>query len=147
MILLKLHPITRIKKPSSSDLRAKVYDLVNSERFENFILACVWLNVLSMCVRFYGWEYDSYEELVNNIFFFVFFFEFCLKLFAFDFYYFTEAWNIFDFLVIVLSIIAFYMTNWFPHITIGSHTKAFRPIKVLRIIKLIKKSKFLIVIF
>lgn len=124
-----------------------MYDIVTSDRFENFIFLCIIANTISMCLRFYNWDYDALEERINNVFLLFFVGEFVLKFFAFDLKYFTEAWNIFDFSVIIASGVSYYLTVKFPSLTIGSSATVFRSIKLGRLIKLVKKNKSLVVIF
>jgi hypothetical protein len=63
-----------------------------------------------MSLRYYEWQYDALEEKINNAFLLVFMGEFLLKFFGFGWRYFTVGWNIFDFSVVVLSILTYYIT-------------------------------------
>nr|QBP05223.1 voltage-gated sodium channel 1b [Petromyzon marinus] len=84
-----------------------VYDLVAKQAFDIIIMVLICLNMVTMMV-----EVDDQSQLmsdvlyyVNLIFIVVFTGECLLKLFSLRHYYFTVGWNIFDFVVVILSIV------------------------------------------
>ena len=86
--------------------RKKFHDLVTNGKFDLVIMACIVLNMLQM-----GCHYETMtEELAaivdfsNLIFTAVFIVEATCKLVAFGTSYFSNAWNKFDFFVVVSSI-------------------------------------------
>ena len=147
IIVLKQNPKKRISRPTKSDLRAKVYDICIDSRFENLIFLCIMLNTISMSIKWYEWPYDNIEEKINNVFLFVFGMEALLKIFGFGLRYFTVAWNIFDIVIVVASIITYYVTTLYPSLALGSSATVLRSIKLGRLIKLVKRNRSLIVIF
>lgn len=84
-----------------------VFDFVTQQVFDISIMILICLNMVTMMV-----ETDDQSEQtetvlywVNFIFIVVFTTEFLLKLFALRHYYFTNGWNIFDVVVVILSIV------------------------------------------
>lgn len=100
-----------------------------------------------MALRYYEWPYDEEEEMINNFFLIIFIFECLIKIFAFGHHYFKEPWNIFDFAIIILSVMTWYIEKKYPSLTIGSSATVFRSLKLGRLVKLVKKNKSLIIIF
>uniref|UniRef100_A0A8D2DS21 Sodium channel protein n=1 Tax=Sciurus vulgaris TaxID=55149 RepID=A0A8D2DS21_SCIVU len=85
-----------------------VFDLVTSQVFDIFIMSLIILNMVSMMAESYEQSKEATFILENlNIAFVVIFTIECLiKIFALRQYYFTNGWNLFDCVVVVLSIIS-----------------------------------------
>lgn len=88
-------------------IQGYVFDFVTQQVFDISIMILICLNMVTMMV-----ETDDQSEQtemvlywVNFIFIVVFTTEFLLKLFALRHYYFTNGWNIFDVVVVILSIV------------------------------------------
>ena len=84
-----------------------MYDFVTKQVFDIVIMILICLNMVTMMV-----ETDDQSQLkvdilynINMIFIIVFTGECVLKMFALRHYYFTVGWNIFDFVVVILSIV------------------------------------------
>jgi hypothetical protein len=84
-----------------------VYDFVTKQVFDISIMILICLNMVTMMV-----ETDDQSQLkvdilynINMVFIIVFTGECVLKMFALRHYYFTIGWNIFDFVVVILSIV------------------------------------------
>lgn len=84
-----------------------VYDFVTKQVFDITIMILICLNMVTMMV-----ETDDQSQLkvdilynINMIFIVIFTGECVLKMFALRQYYFTIGWNIFDFVVVILSIV------------------------------------------
>lgn len=97
--------------PGASRLQNKiqgvVYDLVTKQAFDITIMMLICLNMVTMMV-----ETDEQSQLkvdilytINMVFIIVFTGECLLKMLALRQYYFTVGWNIFDFVVVILSIV------------------------------------------
>jgi len=83
-----------------------VFDFVTKQVFDITIMILICLNMVTMMV-----ETDDQSETktdilykINLIFIVIFTGECVLKMFALRYYYFTIGWNIFDFVVVILSI-------------------------------------------
>lgn len=84
-----------------------VYDLVTKQAFDITIMILICLNMVTMMV-----ETDDQSQLkvdilynINMVFIIIFTGECVLKMLALRQYYFTVGWNIFDFVVVILSIV------------------------------------------
>lgn len=87
-----------------------VFDFVTQQVFDISIMIMICLNMVTMMVETDDQSKETEEVLywVNFIFIVVFTGEFLLKLFALRHYYFTNGWNIFDVVVVILSIVGKY---------------------------------------
>lgn len=90
-----------------------VYTLVTKQVFDIVIMILICLNMVTMMV-----ETDDQSELktsvlykINLVFIVIFTGECVLKMFALRQYFFTIGWNIFDFVVVILSILG--ESSWF----------------------------------
>lgn len=83
-----------------------VFDLVTTQLFDIFIMVLICLNMVTMMVETdnQSAEKDDFLFKVNVAFIVVFTGECTLKLFALRQYFFTNGWNVFDFVVVILSI-------------------------------------------
>ena len=84
-----------------------VFDFVTRQVFDISIMILICLNMVTMMVE----TDDQSQEMTNilywiNLVFIVLFTGDCvLKLISLRYYYFTIGWNIFDFVVVILSIV------------------------------------------
>ena len=69
-----------------------------------------------------------------------------LKLIAYDYKYFLDGWNIFDFLIVVGTIISFVISGT-TSVSVGPQATIMRTFRIGRILRLIKKAKRLKMIF
>ncbi|XP_074835190.1 sodium channel protein type 4 subunit alpha isoform X2 [Carettochelys insculpta] len=83
-----------------------VFDFVTKQAFDIIIMVLICLNMVTMMI-----ETDDQSETkisilyqINLVFIVIFTGECVLKMFALRHYYFTIGWNIFDFVVVILSI-------------------------------------------
>lgn len=90
-----------------------VFDFVTRQVFDISIMILICLNMVTMMV-----ETDDQSEYVTNIlsrinlvFIVLFTGECVLKLISLRHYYFTIGWNIFDFVVVILSIVGKYLKS------------------------------------
>uniref|UniRef100_G3TVK8 Sodium channel protein n=1 Tax=Loxodonta africana TaxID=9785 RepID=G3TVK8_LOXAF len=85
-----------------------VFDLVTSQVFDILIISLIVLNMISMMVESEDQSDDveSTLETLNLAFVAIFTVECLIKIFALRQYYFTNGWNLFDCVVVVLSIVS-----------------------------------------
>lgn len=90
--------------------QAIVFDLTTNNKFDMAIMLFIGLNMVVMAMDHYQMEetFDVVLERLNVFFIAIFTTECVLKLFAFRWYYFKEPWNVFDFVVVSLSILGEY---------------------------------------
>ena len=83
-----------------------MFGIVTNKKFDMIIMIFIALNMGTMTLDHYG-QSDMWNFALDNLnmgFIVVFTTESVLKIFALRQYYFTEPWNVFDFVVVVLSI-------------------------------------------
>lgn len=146
-LLVDIRPQKKMQEPENS-ARRSVFAVVISDEFETFILALILLNVLVMAMT----HADMTDAWIlglaaaNYAFALVFLIEAVLKLFAFfPKQYFSDAWNVFDFSVVCLSIVGFIITV--ATTTKASYLSLLRVFRVARIFRLIPKAKGLRTLF
>ncbi|XP_078500327.1 voltage-dependent L-type calcium channel subunit alpha-1S isoform X1 [Lissotriton helveticus] len=103
---LKARPLRRYipKNPH----QYKVWYLVTSSYFEYLMFALIMMNTICLAMQHYGQspEVDHISDILNVVFTVLFTVEMVLKLTAFKAKgYFGDPWNVFDFLIVVGSII------------------------------------------
>ncbi|XP_034517659.1 sodium channel protein type 10 subunit alpha isoform X1 [Ailuropoda melanoleuca] len=83
-----------------------VFDIVTRQAFDIVIMVLICLNMITMMVETDEQSEEKTKILnkINQFFVAVFTGECVLKMFALRHYYFTNGWNVFDFIVVVLSI-------------------------------------------
>lgn len=84
-----------------------VFDLVTKQFFDIFIMVMICLNMVTMMVETddQSQETEYILFLINFVFIVLFTGECILKLIALRYHYFSIGWNVFDFVVVILSII------------------------------------------
>ncbi|XP_068092027.1 sodium channel protein type 5 subunit alpha-like [Hyperolius riggenbachi] len=118
-----------------------VFDLVTKQAFDIIIMVLICLNMVTMMVE--TDDQSAYiEELLYNInlaFVVIFTGECTLKILALRYYYFTIGWNIFDFVVVILSIVGIVLSdiikNYFVSPTLFRIIRLARIGRVLRLIR------------
>ncbi|XP_055985321.1 sodium channel protein type 10 subunit alpha [Sorex fumeus] len=83
-----------------------VFDIVTRQAFDITIMVLICLNMITMMVETDEQSEEKTKVLnkINQFFVAVFTGECVMKMFALRQYYFTNGWNVFDFIVVVLSI-------------------------------------------
>lgn len=118
--------------------RKVCFTIVQSNKFEYFIIFIILLNTLFLCMDYLN-SPAIYSEVINdfNIFFvIVFTLECILKLIAYGFVYFWhENWNKLDLIIVILSLI-----SMDPKI-FNFNVTALRIIRVARLLRMIKASR------
>ena len=84
-----------------------MYDITTDQRFDIIIMIVIMLNMLTMTMEHYGQSetYTTVLYYINFTFIVVFTIECLMKLVGLRHYYFKIPWNVFDFVVVVLSIL------------------------------------------
>ncbi|XP_012789522.2 sodium channel protein type 10 subunit alpha [Sorex araneus] len=83
-----------------------VFDIVTRQAFDIIIMVLICLNMITMMVETDEQSEEKTKVLnkINQFFVAVFTGECVMKMFALRQYYFTNGWNVFDFIVVILSI-------------------------------------------
>ncbi|XP_061380425.1 muscle calcium channel subunit alpha-1 isoform X2 [Danaus plexippus] len=103
---LKAKPIRRYIPKHR--IQYKVWWFVTSQPFEYAIFVLIMINTITLAMKYHDQspEYSRALDMLNMIFTAVFALEFIFKLAAFRFKnYFGDAWNTFDFIIVLGSII------------------------------------------
>ncbi|CAL8071395.1 unnamed protein product [Orchesella dallaii] len=140
---LKAKPVRRYIPKNR--LQYKVWWLVTSQPFEYVIFILILINTVTLAMKFHGQPqgYTDALDILNMIFTAIFALEFVLKLAAFRFKnYFGDAWNVFDFIIVLGSFIDIVYSEVNPsgkNITISINF--FRLFRVMRLVKLLSKGE------
>lgn len=87
--------------------QAVVFGIVTNKKFDMIIMMFIGLNMLTMTLDHYN-QTEMWSFALDNLnmgFIVIFTSECILKIFALRQYYFKEPWNVFDFVVVILSIL------------------------------------------
>ncbi|KFQ74618.1 Sodium channel protein type 5 subunit alpha, partial [Phoenicopterus ruber ruber] len=116
-----------------------LFDIVTCQAFDVVIMILICLNMITMMVETYE-QSDTKSNILNKInilFVAVFTAECVLKLVALRQYYFSNAWNIFDIVVVIMSLIALLLSG------IGKAFEHFLPPTLFRVIRLARIGRIL----
>lgn len=101
--------------------------------------------MITMCVESYGQSErtDAILMFINNIFIAIFTFECIMKLMALNWRFFKIPWNIFDFTIVILSILGMVFEKFMKHVLTFSPTilRVVRVVRVGRVLRLVKGAK------
>ncbi|XP_040208697.1 sodium channel protein type 4 subunit alpha-like isoform X6 [Rana temporaria] len=118
-----------------------VFDVVTKQAFDIIIMVLICLNMVTMMVET-DEQSEDIENLLYNInlaFVVIFSGECTLKILALRYYYFTIGWNIFDFVVVILSVVGIVLSdiikNYFVSPTLFRIIRLARIGRVLRLIR------------
>ncbi|XP_013916142.1 PREDICTED: voltage-dependent L-type calcium channel subunit alpha-1D-like isoform X1 [Thamnophis sirtalis] len=153
---LKARPLRRYipKNP----YQYKFWYMVNSTVFEYIMFVLIMLNTLCLAMQHYGQSklFNDAMDILNMVFTAVFTVEMVLKLIAFKpKHYFTDAWNTFDALIVVGSVVDIAITevNPKPSETVTTDESGnsedsarisitfFRLFRVMRLVKLLSRGE------
>lgn len=123
--------------------------IVNSPIFDCFIMSCILLNTLALAVVWYEQptEVSDFQEYLNYVFMAIFTLEAIVKLIALRSAYFIDAWNIFDFVVVVGSLAALVFSYFKTDSDIAMQATMVRILRILRVLRIIKRAQKLQIIF
>ncbi|XP_029005832.1 sodium channel, voltage gated, type VIII, alpha subunit b isoform X4 [Betta splendens] len=136
-------PQKPIPRPQNK-IQGMVFDFVTQQVFDISIMMLICLNMVTMMVETDDQSDETENVLywVNFIFIVVFTGEFLLKLFALRHYYFTNGWNIFDVVVVILSIVGMFLADLIEKYFVSPTLfRVIRLARIGRILRLIKGAK------
>ncbi|NXC51654.1 SCN5A protein, partial [Aleadryas rufinucha] len=116
-----------------------LFDIVTTQIFDVVIMGLICLNMVTMMVETDGQSETKTNVLskINILFVVIFTTECVLKLLALRQYYFSNAWNIFDLVVVVMSLLALLLSS------IGKALTNFLPPTLFRVIRLARIGRIL----
>nr|XP_026650999.1 sodium channel protein type 5 subunit alpha-like [Zonotrichia albicollis] len=116
-----------------------LFNIVTCQMFDVVIMGLICLNMVTMMVETYEQSETKTNVLskINILFVTIFTAECVLKLLALRQYYFSNAWNIFDLVVVIMSLVALLLSN------IGKAFEHFLPPTLFRVIRLARIGRIL----
>ncbi|XP_020773995.1 sodium channel protein type 4 subunit alpha A [Boleophthalmus pectinirostris] len=133
-------PIPRPTNP----FQGMVFDFISQQPFDIFIMVLICLNMVTMMVETDDQSPGKEDFLfkVNVAFIVVFTGECVLKLIALRQYFFTNGWNVFDFVVVILSIAGTMLSDIIEQYFVSPTLfRVIRLARIGRILRLIKGAK------
>ncbi|PSN33729.1 hypothetical protein C0J52_22473 [Blattella germanica] len=129
-------PTTLITKPKEK-LRATLYDICTSKKLDITITVFIGINMIVMMMDYYG-NRSYLLDIFDIIFLILISCTNMLKIFVLKRHFFDEPWNIFDLVLVVLSIAGLLFSNIFMtthYFTLPMLVGLIRVVRVLRLIK------------
>uniref|UniRef100_A0A3Q3QHN2 Sodium channel protein n=1 Tax=Monopterus albus TaxID=43700 RepID=A0A3Q3QHN2_MONAL len=136
-------PQKPIPRPTNQ-IQGMAFDLIGQQFFDIFIMVLICLNMVTMMVETDNQSVEKEDFLfkLNVAFIAVFTGECVLKLFALRQYFFTSGWNIFDFVVVILSIAGTMLSDIIEKYFVSPTLfRVIRLARIGRILRLIKGAK------
>ncbi|XP_039673920.1 sodium channel, voltage-gated, type I-like, alpha isoform X2 [Perca fluviatilis] len=136
-------PQKPIPRPSNK-IQGYIFDFTTKQTFDIVIMVLIWLNMVAMMVETEDQSDQTSNNLywINVVFIIIFTGECLLKMIALRHYFFTNGWNVFDFIVVFLSIIGLFLSelieNYFVSPTLF---RVIRLARIGRVLRLIKSAK------
>ncbi|XP_053327227.1 sodium channel protein type 2 subunit alpha-like [Spea bombifrons] len=136
-------PQKPIPRPTNV-FQGMVFDIVTKQGFDIVIMILICLNMVTMMIESDGESEEKRWSLywINMIFILFFTGEFLLKLIALRYYYFTNGWNIFDLVVVIISITGMFLADLIERYFVSPTLfRVIRLARIGRILRLIKGAK------
>uniref|UniRef100_W5KJE1 Voltage-dependent L-type calcium channel subunit alpha n=1 Tax=Astyanax mexicanus TaxID=7994 RepID=W5KJE1_ASTMX len=128
----------------------KFWSMINSTGFEYIMFVLILLNTVTLAVQHYEQSklFSYVMDILNMVFTGLFTIEMIVKLLALRLrHYFMDAWNSFDALIVVGSVVDIVVTEFiFMHLGISEDSSRvsitfFRLFRVMRLVKLLSKGE------
>ncbi|XP_054871205.1 sodium channel, voltage-gated, type I-like, alpha isoform X3 [Amphiprion ocellaris] len=136
-------PQKPIPRPSNK-IQGYIFDFTTKQAFDIAIMVLIWLNMVTMMVETADQSPQKTEVLQKiNVFFIVVFSGECLlKVISLRQYYFTSGWNIFDFIVVILSVLGMFLSEMIKKYFVSPTLfRVIRLARIGRVLRLIKSAK------
>ncbi|XP_063174348.1 sodium channel protein type 3 subunit alpha isoform X25 [Candoia aspera] len=136
-------PQKPIPRPGNK-FQGVVFDFVTKQAFDISIMILICLNMVTMMVETddQSKEMEIILSRINLVFIVLFTGECILKLISLRHYYFTIGWNIFDFVVVILSIVGMFLAEIIEKYFVSPTLfRVIRLARIGRILRLIKGAK------
>ncbi|XP_070587769.1 sodium channel protein type 2 subunit alpha-like isoform X9 [Erythrolamprus reginae] len=136
-------PQKPIPRPGNK-FQGLVFDFVTKQAFDISIMILICLNMVTMMVETddQSKEMEIILSRINLVFIILFTGECILKLISLRYYYFTIGWNIFDFVIVILSIVGMFLAEIIEKYFVSPTLfRVIRLARIGRILRLIKGAK------
>ncbi|XP_014888715.1 sodium channel protein type 4 subunit alpha-like isoform X1 [Poecilia latipinna] len=127
-----------------NDLQGFFFDLVGKQAFDIIIMVLILLNMITMMVETdeQSPQMEKILYYVNLAFIVIFTTECSIKIMALRCYFFTVGWNIFDFVVVILSIVGIVLADIIEKYFVSPTLfRVIRLARIGRILRLIRGAK------
>lgn len=148
LLVVRISPKRKNRRPEAK-MRSAMFTISESKYFDGFILICIGLNAITMACTYVGMS-RNFESVVTNLnytFTGIFFVEMIIRLLAYGRNYFRDYWNVFDFTIVIGSIVSIVISQALEKDNITTFVTAARLMRILRLIRLFRKLKSLQLIF
>ncbi|KAK6473101.1 sodium channel protein type 4 subunit alpha B isoform X1 [Huso huso] len=136
-------PQKPIPRPQNK-VQGVVFDIITKQAFDILIMVLICLNMVTMMVETddQSAEKEDILYLINLIFIVIFTTECVLKMFALRHYFFTVGWNIFDFVVVILSVVGIMLADIIEKYFVSPTLfRVIRLARIGRVLRLIRGAK------
>ncbi|XP_037985392.1 sodium channel protein type 5 subunit alpha-like [Motacilla alba alba] len=133
-------PQKPIPRPSNAFL-GLLFDIVSHKAFDITIVIFICLNMIVMMAENNDKGTKDVLNKINYFFVAVFTAECVLKILALRHYYFGSGWNVFDFSVVILSIVSLGVSEVFRSFFSPTVLRTLRLARVGRILRIVRKAK------
>uniref|UniRef100_A0A8D2LN69 Sodium channel protein n=1 Tax=Varanus komodoensis TaxID=61221 RepID=A0A8D2LN69_VARKO len=136
-------PVKPIPRPQNK-FQGMLFDLVTQQAFDIVIMILICLNMVTMMVETDDQSATKINILfqINLIFIVIFTAECFLKMIALRYYFFTIGWNIFDFVVVILSILGLVLSDLIEKYFVSPTLfRVIRLARIGRVLRLIRGAK------
>ncbi|KAM9323689.1 sodium channel protein type 2 subunit alpha-like [Pholidichthys leucotaenia] len=136
-------PQKPIPRPTNM-FQAFFFDLVTKQAFDIIIMMLIIVNMVTMMVETdkQSARMESILNKINLVFIVIFTTECLIKIIALRHYFFTVAWNIFDFVVIILSIVGIVLADIIEKYFVSPTLfRVIRLARIGRVLRLIRAAK------
>merc|ERR1719350_1500143 len=136
-------PVKALPRPNWGP-QAIIFGIITNKKFDMIVMAFIGLNmVCMMCDHFrQSAEWTFALDNLNLGFIVIFTAEMFMKMFALRHHYFAEPWNLFDFVVVLLSLAGLFLSDLIEKYFVSpTLLRVVRVAKVGRVLRLIKGAK------
>uniref|UniRef100_A0A8C2BHW0 Sodium channel protein n=1 Tax=Cyprinus carpio TaxID=7962 RepID=A0A8C2BHW0_CYPCA len=136
-------PQKPIPRPANK-FQGLIFDFITKQAFDIVIMILICLNMVTMMVETDDQTKDMDDILywINLVFIILFTGECVLKMISLRHYYFTIGWNVFDFVVVILSIVGMFLSEMIEKYFVSPTLfRVIRLARIGRILRLIKGAK------
>ncbi|KAK2888922.1 hypothetical protein Q8A67_014297 [Cirrhinus molitorella] len=136
-------PQKPIPRPTNK-FQGLIFDFITKQAFDIVIMILICLNMVTMMVETDDQtkEMDDILYWINLVFIILFTGECVLKMISLRHYFFTIGWNVFDFVVVILSIVGMFLSEMIEKYFVSPTLfRVIRLARIGRILRLIKGAK------
>nr|XP_039270948.1 sodium channel protein type 4 subunit alpha B-like [Styela clava] len=129
--------------PPENPTQQKIFKLVTHSKFEVAVFSVIVLNMITLAMEHYQMSktWTTVLRYVDITFTAVFSIEATLKIIGTRFYYFRDPFNVFDFVVVILSITGFILEELLTFLVSPTLLRVVRVFRVFRVLRVIRAAR------